>query len=788
MPFTSKNKIQLTRRQALQGAITGIVGTTLAQNALSCPSNAPRVPGPHTYVGDHHGKPTFFCNGKPYTKPAFETYVPDARYFHQFTEAGTDIFCFSTNLGAGFSRPVWTGPDQWDFSTLDKNAHLVLAQNANALLMPRIYLSTPTWWIEKHPEECQVLSNGSRTYAQGLGHGRDGKAFPSLLSDRWRQDTGTALRHLIQHMQRSDYGEHLFGYAITGLMSEEWYHWSIHTQQLSDYSIHATLAFRDWLRAKYQTVQALRAAWSDDTIDFDSVTVPSKAARQFHKECTFRDPGQEMAIIDWYLFYNEIVPETIDWFCSAAKQLKQHVTVEHQASTYPGTWNNGASWHLLAQNDFLQGDFYGDALQGSFVRKLLEDLTPNRPFAYETSFSVSLQDHTARKSEALLEAKASAAMADGAAFVFIDAIDPVGTVNARTHRRMAQVFNRLMPYYSHLGGERVADIGVFYSLDSRFDMAQNGRSVVKADNGADTHTYSTMQAARWLIAGHLPFRVVTHKSLNQLSQVKVLVLSNVHHLGEDEAETIRQRVQQGGTLYASGATSLVNKRGQRQADFMLADAFGTSIVKADWSSKEHYLAPTEAGQALFSDWNTKYPAYIKGPGMIVRAHKTATVLATTTLPWRAPDGRAFSSIHSNPPWQATDQPEVVLNQFGLGRVIYTASLLEQSENLKHSFFALMRQLNERFTFEINAHPAVEATLFHQAQRKRYMLSLVNFQHTLPNIPVHGIGVQLHLPHKVRSVTLLPNHQDVAIVKRNRTVQFTVACLETLAMFAIHIDD
>jgi hypothetical protein len=113
-------------------------------------------------------------------------------------------------------------------------------------------------------------------------------------------------------------------------------------------------------------------------------------------------------------------------------------------------------------------------LQGSFVRKLLEDLTPNRPFGYETSFSVSLQDHTARKSEALLEAKASAAIADAAAFIFIDAIDPVGTVNPHAHERMGRVFDRLMPYYRELGGERVADIGLFYSLDSRFDMRSNG--------------------------------------------------------------------------------------------------------------------------------------------------------------------------------------------------------------------------------------------------------------------------------------------------------------------------
>jgi hypothetical protein len=473
---------------------------------------------------------------------------------------------------------------------------------------------------------------------------------------------------------------------------------------------------------------------------------------------------------------------------TTVKKLKPHITVEHQASTYTGSWNNGVSWPLLEQNDFLQGDFYGDALQGSFVRKLLEDLTPNRPFAYETCFSVNLQDHTARKSEALLEAKASAAIADAAAFVFIDAIDPVGTVNPRTHQRMARVFDRLMPYYSHLGGERVADIGVFYSLDSRFDMSQNGCSLAEVDNGADIHTRTTMQAARWLIAGHLPFRVVTKKSLNSLSQLKILVLSNVHHLDEDEVKTIRKWIQLGGTLYASGATSLVNKRGQRQSDFMLADAFGASLVKADWSNREHYLAPTMAGQELFSDWNVKYPAYLNSPGMIVGAHRTATVLATTTLPWQAPNRRAFSSIHSNPPWQATDQPEVVLNPFGQGRVIYSASLLEDSENLKGSFLALIRKLHQRFVFEIEAHPAIEATLFHQPHRNRYVLSMVNFQRELPNIPVDGIRVKLHLPHNVLSVKLLPNDKEITTIRRNSTVQFISPRLKTLMMFAIHVDE
>ena len=67
---------------------------------------------------------------------------------------------------------------------------------------------------------------------------------------------------------------------------------------------------------------------------------------------------------------------------------------------------------------------------------------------------MELSDHTAMKSEALLEAKASAAISDAAAFIFIDAIDPIGTLNPLVHERIGTIFDRLMPYYPHLGGQR----------------------------------------------------------------------------------------------------------------------------------------------------------------------------------------------------------------------------------------------------------------------------------------------------------------------------------------------
>lgn len=224
---------RLHPREALKLTAAGVAMATLAPAAFA--ASRPKVPGPRTEVRRHRGLPRFFLDGEPYTKPVFETYVPETKFLRQFAEAGTDVFCFSTNLGPGFGKATGLGPDQWDFEALDALARRVLDANPRGLRLPRIYLTPPDWWVQANPDECQVLSHGGKHYRHGIGHGRDGKAFPSLASHQWRADSGAALERVIRHMQESDYGAHLFGYMVTGLMSEEWYHWSIHSGELSDY-------------------------------------------------------------------------------------------------------------------------------------------------------------------------------------------------------------------------------------------------------------------------------------------------------------------------------------------------------------------------------------------------------------------------------------------------------------------------------------------------------------------------------------------------------------------------
>jgi hypothetical protein len=503
------------------------------------------------------------------------------------------------------------------------------------------------------------------------------------------------------------------------------------------------------------------------------------------------------------------LPRTVDWFdpkwvafqrrreawlvefasvaTLAVRKLKPAASVEHQSSTYPLGPSFGVTDALTAQNDFLQGDFYGDALQGSFVRKLLEDLTPNRPFGYETSVKTELKNHTAVKSEPLLEAKAAAALADSAAFIFIDGIDPSGTIDPRPYERMGRVFGRLMPYYEQLGGERARDVAIYYSLVSKFNPSAGRKDVAQLDN-TDAHTTAAMQAARRLIGAHVPFGVVTRHSLAKLEGVKVLVLPGVIVMNDREIEALRAWVREGGALYASGGTSLCDESGHVRQDFGLVDVFGVSLKQADWRPRAHYVAPTAAGLAHFGEFDATYPAFVTGYSLEVSARPGASVLATTTLPWPAPDPSRFSSIHSDPPWQSTDRPEVVLNHFGKGRSVYTSSVLETVPELAPTFLSLVRSLSpDGWRFEVEAPECVEATLFHQPDRHRYVLSLVNFQPTLPNIPVDGIKVALRLEGgRVRAVRELKAGQAVAFDQRGGSVTFTAPRLETLAMFAVEV--
>lgn len=481
---------------------------------------------------------------------------------------------------------------------------------------------------------------------------------------------------------------------------------------------------------------------------------------------------------EWLIDFAVLVTNTV-------RRLKPDVSVEHQASTYTASWKFGVTEGLSKYNDFLQGDFYGGSLEGSFVCKLLYNLTENRPFGFETSCHLSLSDHTTMKSKELLKAKVFSSLANGGAFIFIDAIDPVGTLNHNVYKKMGEIFRETKPFQKYIGGELCQDVAIYLSTRSKCNFADNGKNVKDASDKMP-HLNAALGVAKSFIANHIPFGIITKKNIKDLGKYKVIVLPNILMMDEDEAGVFKDYVRKGGSLYASKYTSLIRTDGKKLEDFLLADIFGISYrgeTKEDFT----YIAPTDEGENIFRDYSLKYPLSIYGTHIKTEAKSGVKILGTMVLPYTDPkDSTRYASIHSNPPGITTEYPAVIMNIFGKGKVIYVASDLETKEADQNIFIDLIRILSsEPFIFEADAPESVEITAFHQKRERRYIVNLLNFQSELPNIPVEGIVIRMNIgDNTVKRVTHLPERKDKKFRMIDDCIEFRVPRLETFQMFAV----
>ena len=113
-----------------------------------------------------------------------------------------------------------------------------------------------------------------------------------------------------------------------------------------------------------------------------------------------------------------------------------------------------------------------------------------------------------------MRAKAFSCLADGGAFIFIDAIDPVGTLNRRVYERMGRVFAETRAYEPYLGGEMAQDVGVYLSTESKYDPADNGKAVDDAHlSGRVPHVEAVVSVCQALIENHIPFGVISKRNL-----------------------------------------------------------------------------------------------------------------------------------------------------------------------------------------------------------------------------------------------------------------------------------
>jgi hypothetical protein len=493
---------------------------------------------------------------------------------------------------------------------------------------------------------------------------------------------------------------------------------------------------------------------------------------------------------EWLLDFVKLVNSTI-------RRFKPEATIAHQSQTYTDDWLFAASVELAANTDWLSADLYRGSREMSFYSKLFYSLSENRPYEHINCwYYPNIHEHVVSRTEESLRCTAFSALANQGAMVFIDAIDPLGTVNPNNYLKAGRVFRELEQYEKYAGGSYCQDVGIYYSFESAFDMAENGRDVLSAGYNfepgrrslsATAHPHAAVGLAKAMLWNHIPYGVITKKNLRELGNYRIVALPNAVMLDREEMEAIREYVRAGGCLYASKHTSFLSAEGCRQSDFLLSELLGVSY-EGETDEIVTYVAPEEEAGDLFGEFTKQYPVTLQDTQLKVRAHPGAKVLATVSLPYTDPKGTRYASILTNPPGISTEYPSVVLNACGKGKVLYSAGVIESwdYESQRTVLGNLFRLLSPGpFRYETDAPGPVEITMFEQEEQKRFIFNIINFQSELPNIPVGGIRLRIRLEgRKPGKLTVLPGGTELEYGVRQDGIETVLPVLHTFMMLQL----
>ncbi len=429
-----------------------------------------------------------------------------------------------------------------------------------------------------------------------------------------------------------------------------------------------------------------------------------------------------------------------------AKRLRPGITVAHQFAQVLCGWYFANNPGIADAGDYASADFYGGTHQERFAAKILAAFSKNAPFEFLTSCCTGLGDHTSMKSAPEMVCSAATALAAGGAHLFVDAINPDGTLLDAPYQHLATVGSDLQPFKDILVAlkpQLVADVGLYFSTASQIDERHNGLALRDVFPGspvldpyADTPGIAEPLGTSIILSrAHIPYRIITSDTPS-LAEFRTIIINNAIVLSDDLVTELRAFVTKGGVLIATGMTSYYNLAGETSGDFALADVFGVSYAGRK-SARVTYL--TLSQDELIS---------CDQAAPLVRA-TSARSLAKVAQPLFPPDDDIrYASIHSNPPGPPTEYDGLTLNRFGKGLCVYLYSPLMAAPHHAQQAFAqdlLRKYLASDLDVTCTAPSCVELTVLKATTPNCYLLCFVNYQHELPNIPVYHLKITVRVP-------------------------------------------
>ncbi len=269
-------------------------------------------------------------------------------------EAGVNI----VSVGIFSWARIQPARDEWDFGWLDEIMDLLYAGGIGVDLATAT-ASPPPWLSTEHPEILPVTAAGETLWPGGRQH--------------WRPTSPVFRDHALRLVRKlaERYANHpaLVAWHVSNELG---------CHNVYDYSDDAARAFRDWLRARYTTVDTLNQAWG--TAFWSQRATGSRSCRP-RLAASFPNPTQQL---DFKRFSSDALKDHLRAERDLLREITPDVPVTTNFMVMGNTKGmNYADW--ASEIDFVSNDHYvtpgsQDRDELSFSANLVSGISAGRPW------------------------------------------------------------------------------------------------------------------------------------------------------------------------------------------------------------------------------------------------------------------------------------------------------------------------------------------------------------------------------------------------------------------------
>lgn len=433
----------------------------------------------------------------------------------------------------------------FDFAWLDRVLDL-LHENGIGVDLATATASPPAWLTTAHPEILPEDENGVRRWPGS-------RQQYSPTSPIYRRHAVRLVRAMAER-----YGAHP---AV-----EMWHinnEYGCHTNL--DYSDDAAAAFRDWLRDRYDSIDALNAAWgtrfwSQVYTSFEQILPPRVAPN-------FRNPTQ---LLDFRRFSSDALLECFLLEKAVVREISPHIPV---TTNFIGAFKPVDYWSWAPHVDVVSDDNYADPgdprspMLAAFSRDLMRSLGSGRPWILmeQATSHVQWRRTNLRKRSGQMRALSLQAVSRGAdginffqwrqsasgAEKFHSAMLPHSGTDTRIWRSVVELGERLHDLASVAGGTLEAQVAVVLDWESWWAV----------EAGAHPQTLDYLETVHSWYEALYSLNVavdIVHPEAD-LDGYRVVLAPQLYVLGAEGGDNLARFVENGGSLLVTYYSAIVDR-------------------------------------------------------------------------------------------------------------------------------------------------------------------------------------------------------------------------------------